>query len=35
MRGVMPFLLLMVIGILLLCAFPEIVMWLPNRYRGF
>jgi tripartite ATP-independent transporter DctM subunit len=35
MRGVMPFLLLMVLGILLLCAFPEIVMWLPNRYRGF
>jgi tripartite ATP-independent transporter DctM subunit len=35
MRGVTPFLLLMVLGILLLCAFPEIVMWLPNRYRGF
>ena len=35
MRGVMPFLLLMVLGILLLCVFPEIVMWLPNRYRGF
>jgi TRAP-type C4-dicarboxylate transport system permease large subunit len=35
MRGVMPFLLLMVLGILLLCVFPMIVMWLPNRYRGF
>jgi tripartite ATP-independent transporter DctM subunit len=35
MRGVTPFLLLMVLGILLLCVFPEIVMWLPNRYRGF
>jgi tripartite ATP-independent transporter DctM subunit len=32
--GVVPFLLLMVVGILLLCAFPEIAMWLPNQYRG-
>jgi tripartite ATP-independent transporter DctM subunit len=34
MRGVTPFLLLMILGILLLCFFPEIVMWLPNRYKG-
>ncbi|HEX9206339.1 MAG TPA: TRAP transporter large permease subunit, partial [Candidatus Deferrimicrobiaceae bacterium] len=35
MRGVLPFLLLMALGLLLLCVFPEIVMWLPDRYRGF
>ena len=32
--GVVPFLLLMVLGILLLCVFPEIAMWLPNQYKG-
>jgi tripartite ATP-independent transporter DctM subunit len=34
MWGVAPFLGLMVVGILLLCAFPEIALWLPSRYRG-
>ena len=32
--GSAPFVLLMVIGIVLLCFFPEIIMWLPNRYKG-
>ena len=32
--GVLPFLGLMVVGILLLCVFPEIAMWLPNQYKG-
>jgi C4-dicarboxylate transporter, DctM subunit len=32
--GVAPFLLLMVLGIVLLCFFPEIAMWLPNHYKG-
>ena len=34
MWGVVPFLGLMVVGILLLCAFPEIALWLPSRYKG-
>ncbi len=32
--GVVPFLLLMVLGIILLCFLPEIAMWLPNHYKG-
>jgi C4-dicarboxylate transporter, DctM subunit len=32
--GVVPFLLLMVLGIVLLCFLPEIAMWLPNHYKG-
>ncbi|MEY4730726.1 MAG: hypothetical protein RL020_1884 [Pseudomonadota bacterium] len=32
--GVVPFLLLMVLGIILLCFIPEIAMWLPNHYKG-
>ena len=31
MRGVMPFILIMGLYIVLLAAFPEIVMWLPNN----
>jgi TRAP-type C4-dicarboxylate transport system substrate-binding protein len=34
MRGVMPFIAIMVFSILLLAAFPEIVMWLPGRFFG-
>lgn len=34
MAGITPFLIIMVIGIILMCIFPEIVMWLPNRYKG-
>jgi tripartite ATP-independent transporter DctM subunit len=32
--GVLPFLALMAIGIVLLCVFPEIAMWLPSQYSG-
>ena len=32
--GVVPFLLLMVLGIVLLCVFPEIATWLPSQYMG-
>jgi tripartite ATP-independent transporter DctM subunit len=31
--GTLPFLGLMVVGILLLCVFPEIAMWLPNNAK--
>ena len=31
--GTLPFLGLMVIGILLLCVFPEIALWLPNNAK--
>lgn len=32
--GIIPFLIIMVIGIVLMCIFPEIVIWLPNKYKG-
>ncbi|HEY1091705.1 MAG TPA: TRAP transporter large permease subunit [Rhodocyclaceae bacterium] len=33
--GTMPFIGLMVLGILALCVFPEIALWLPNHlYKG-
>ena len=33
--GTMPFIGLMVVGIVLLCIFPEIALWLPDRvYKG-
>jgi len=33
--GTMPFIGLMVLGIVLLCLFPEIALWLPNHvYKG-
>lgn len=32
--GVVPFLILMVLGIVLLCVFPEIATWLPSQYMG-
>ncbi len=31
-RGVMPFIALMLIGILLLCFFPQLVLWLPSFF---
>jgi TRAP-type C4-dicarboxylate transport system permease large subunit len=34
MWGTVPFLLLMVLGIVLLCVFPEIATWLPSQYSG-
>jgi tripartite ATP-independent transporter DctM subunit len=33
--GTMPFIGIMVLGIVLLCVFPEIALWLPNHvYKG-
>ena len=33
--GTMPFIGLMVLGIVILCFFPEIAPWLPNQvYKG-
>lgn len=34
MWGTVPFLLLMLLGIVLLCFFPEIATWLPSQYSG-
>jgi tripartite ATP-independent transporter DctM subunit len=33
-RGVIPFLVLMVFAIVLLCFVPEIATWLPSQYKG-
>ncbi|MFO1303421.1 MAG: TRAP transporter large permease [Burkholderiales bacterium] len=33
--GTMPFIGIMILGIVLLCVFPEIALWLPNHvYKG-
>jgi len=32
--GALPFMVCMVLGIVLLCFFPEIAMWLPNAMMG-
>lgn len=32
--GSLPFMLLMVLGIVILCFFPQIVLWLPNTLMG-
>ena len=34
LRGTVPFVLLMLLSILLLCVFPEIATWLPERLMG-
>ncbi|MCH9808007.1 MAG: TRAP transporter large permease [Alphaproteobacteria bacterium] len=34
LKGALPFMACMVIGILLLCIFPEIATWLPNYLMG-
>ena len=33
-RSIVPFVLVMVLGLVLVMAFPEIAMWLPNQYYG-
>jgi len=30
-RGVLPFILLVLIGVSLLVTFPEIILWLPGK----
>jgi len=32
--GALPFMLCMIVGIVLLCLFPEIALWLPNAMMG-
>ena len=34
LRGALPFMLCMVVGIVLLCVFPEIALWLPRVLMG-
>ena len=34
LRGALPFMLCMVLGIVLLCIFPEIALWLPEVLMG-
>ncbi len=34
LKGALPFMLCMVLGIVLLCVFPEIVTWLPDYLMG-
>jgi TRAP-type C4-dicarboxylate transport system permease large subunit len=34
LRGALPFVLMMVVGIVLLCIFPSIVTWLPDLLMG-
>ena len=33
-KSIVPFVILMVIGLLILMAFPQISLWLPNMYYG-
>ena len=32
--GALPFVLCMVVGIILLCLFPQIALWLPDALMG-
>jgi len=34
LKGALPFMLCMVLAILILCVFPEIATWLPERVMG-
>ena len=34
LKGALPFMLMMVLGIVLLCIFPSIATWLPNAMLG-
>ncbi len=34
LKGALPFMICMVVGILILCVFPEIATWLPNEVMG-
>lgn len=34
LKGALPFMLCMVLGIFILCLFPEVVTWLPNYLMG-
>ena len=34
LRGSVPFMIMMMISIVILCIFPEIVTWLPDKLMG-
>lgn len=34
LKGAFPFMICMIVGIVILCAFPEIATWLPNEVMG-
>ena len=34
MKGSLPFLLLLLLGIVILCVFPQLALWLPGRMTG-
>ena len=34
MKGSLPFLLLLLLGIVILCIFPQLALWLPGRMTG-
>lgn len=34
LKGALPFMLCMVVGIVILCVFPEIATWLPTKIMG-
>ncbi len=34
LKGVIPFILLLFVGILILCVFPELATWLPSKMIG-
>ena len=34
LKGALPYMLCMVLGIVLLCLFPEIATWLPDFVMG-
>ncbi len=33
-RSIVPFVIVMIVGLTLVMVFPEIALWLPNYYRG-
>ena len=34
LRGSIPFMFMMILAIIILCIFPEIVTWLPDKLMG-
>ncbi|MEQ8824895.1 MAG: TRAP transporter large permease subunit [Filomicrobium sp.] len=34
LKGALPFMICMIVGIILLCIFPGIATWLPNSLMG-
>jgi TRAP-type mannitol/chloroaromatic compound transport system permease large subunit len=33
-RSIVPFVLVMIVGLIILMLFPQITLWLPNLYFG-